>query len=73
LLTPSGIVDRPFPRFGFSSDENVWTCPDCAYADLGEERSRQMHLAMLAKGYQVKGCLAKIDTNRTNLHVDDPP
>jgi hypothetical protein len=32
-----------------------------------------MHLAMLAKGYQVKGCLAKIDTNRTNLHVDDPP
>jgi hypothetical protein len=33
----------------------------------------QQHLAVIAKGHQVKGRLAKVNTNRSNLHVDDPP
>jgi hypothetical protein len=33
----------------------------------------QQHLAVIAKGYQVKGRLAKINSNGANLHVDDPP
>jgi hypothetical protein len=33
----------------------------------------QQHLAVIAKCYQVKGRLAKVNTNRSNLHVDDPP
>jgi hypothetical protein len=32
----------------------------------------QQHLPSCAQGYNVKGGLAKIDTNRTNLHVDSP-
>jgi hypothetical protein len=26
-----------------------------------------------AESYKVKGCLAKINANGMNLHVDDPP
>jgi hypothetical protein len=33
----------------------------------------QQHHASCAQSYQVKRRLTKIDTNRTNLHVDDPP
>jgi hypothetical protein len=33
----------------------------------------QQHLAVIAKCHQVKGSLAKVNTNRSNLHVDDPP
>src|SRR3979411_699980 len=33
----------------------------------------QQHLAVITKGHQVKGRLAKVNTNRSNLHVDDPP
>jgi hypothetical protein len=37
-----------------------------------DELLPQQHLASCAQGYKVKGGLAKIDTNRTNLHVDSP-
>jgi hypothetical protein len=33
----------------------------------------QQHLASCAESYEVKGRLAKINTNGMNLHVDDPP
>jgi hypothetical protein len=33
----------------------------------------QQHLARCAQSYEVKRRLTKIDTNRMNLHVDDPP
>jgi hypothetical protein len=33
----------------------------------------QQHPPSCAQSYQVKRRLAEIDTNRTNLHVDDPP
>jgi hypothetical protein len=33
----------------------------------------QQHLAVIAKRHQVKGRLTKVDANRSNLHVDDPP
>src|SRR5277367_1270656 len=33
----------------------------------------QQHLACCAQSYEVKGSLAEINTNRTNLHIDDPP
>jgi hypothetical protein len=33
----------------------------------------QQHLAVIAESYKVKGCLAKINANGMNLHVDDPP
>ena len=31
------------------------------------------HLAVIAKCHQVKYRLAKVNTNRSNLHVDGPP
>jgi hypothetical protein len=40
---------------------------------LPSELLLQQHLAVIAKGHQVKGRLAKVNTNRSNLHVDDPP
>jgi hypothetical protein len=33
----------------------------------------QQHLACCAQRYEVKGRLTKVDANRSNLHVDDPP
>jgi hypothetical protein len=33
----------------------------------------EQHLAAIAQCHQVKGRFAKINANRTNLHVDDPP
>jgi hypothetical protein len=59
------------------------TCfhPDQAGLHVGGEADElllselfpQQHLACCAQGYEVKGSLAKIDTNRMYLHVDDPP
>jgi hypothetical protein len=31
------------------------------------------YLAVIAKSYEVKRRLAKINANRANLHIDDPP
>ena len=55
--------------------------PDQAGLHVGGEGSQlplrellpQQHLACCAQCYEVKGRLAKIDANRTILHVDDPP
>jgi hypothetical protein len=33
----------------------------------------QQHLAVIPKSHQVKGRFAKVNANRSNLHVDDPP
>jgi len=40
---------------------------------LLSELLAQQNLAVFTTGNELKGRLAKIDTNRTNLHVDDPP
>jgi hypothetical protein len=33
----------------------------------------EQHPAVIAKGNKLKGRLAKINANGTNVHVDDPP
>jgi hypothetical protein len=61
------------PRTGFH--------PDQAGLHIGGEDDElllsellpQQHLACCAQGYEVKGSLAQVNANGTNLHVDDPP
>jgi hypothetical protein len=45
---------------------------ECDQPLLGELLLQQQ-LAVIAKSYQMKGRLAKINADRMNLHVDDPP
>jgi hypothetical protein len=68
---------------GAAEEVSTPTClhPDQGSLQVGGEGDElllgkllpQQHLPSCAESYQVKRRLAKIDTNRTNLHVDDPP
>jgi hypothetical protein len=72
-LLSQGTAEEVSPRTRFHTNQRALHVGGEGNELLLRELLPQQHLARCAQSYEVKRRLAKIDTNRMNLHVDDPP